>query len=264
MRTERDIGAMATIEPRKKTNKFRLLKLDAGFFNGQGLTSSEEYDSYKDFITRLTLKPYEISNTLSLGGGLSFFQGGVIQNTDVVYRMTNGAGGKMFVADSSSGNIGAKAPRKYRGLDAQLSIKHPWGKTELRGEYWWGTQTSFADESFTPSILKSAPYYIREFNGAFFYLLQNIVNEKNLLVIKYDIYDPNVHISGKNIGSASSNTHAGDVRYNTFGVGYIYFHNPHIKVMFWYDVIKNETTSLEDHTSDLRDNIFTCRLQFRF
>lgn len=264
MRTERDIGMMATFEPRKKNNSLRLIKFDAGVFNGQGLTGPEEYDSYKDFITRVSLKPYYISNSVSLSSGISFLEGGIIQNSKYIFRMSNTNGGKLFFVDSSLNNIGKKAPRKYRGIDAQLRIKNNWGKTELRGEYWWGTQTSSAAESSTPATLPSQPYYIRDFNGAFIYLLQNIINEKHMIVLKYDIYDPNKHIAGNEIGILNSNTHAGDVKFNTFGAGYIYFADAHLKVILWYDVIKNEKTLLEGYTSDIRDNIFTFRLQFRF
>jgi hypothetical protein len=264
MRTERDLGAMASFEPRKKSSPLRLIKLDAGFYNGQGLTGSEDYDSYKDFITRLSLKPYKLSNTVSLSSGLSFFEGGFIQNSNYIYRMDGRNGSKFFSVDSSVTNIGKKAPRKYRGIDAQLKIKNQWGKTELRAEYWYGTQSATADESSTPGILLKQPYYIREFNGAFFYLLQNIVSDKHMLVLKYDIYDPNKHVSGKEIGTPNSNTHAGDIKFNTFGAGYIYFADTHIKLMLWYDVIKNEATLLDGFTTDIKDNIFTFRVQYRF
>lgn len=264
MRTERDIGMMATFEPRKKSNRLRLLKLDAGVFNGQGLTGPDEYDSYKDFITRLSLKPYSISNFVTLSAGLSFFEGGIVQNSNLIYRMDGDNAGKIFSVDSSVNNIGRKAPRKYRGLDAQLRIKNNWGKTELRGEYWWGTQTSSAEESTTPPTLLTTPHYIREFNGAFVYLLQNIVNDRHMIVLKYDIYDPNRHIAANEIGAPLSNTRSGDVKFNTFGAGYIYFADPHFKLVFWYDVIKNEKTRLDGFTSDIKDNIFTFRVQFRF
>ncbi len=262
MKSERDVGMMATFEPRKKSNPLRLLKLDAGFFNGQGLTGPEEYDSYKDFISRVSLKPYNLSKTVSLSAGLSFFEGGIVQNSNIIYQMTNG--GKHFSVDSSVNNKGEKAPRKYRGLDAQLRINNGWGKTELRGEYWWGTQSSSADESSTPGTPLIQPYYIREFNGAFIYFLQNIFTEKHMLAFKYDIYDPNKKLSGKEIGVPDTNTHAGDIKYNTFGAGYIYFADPHLKIVVWYDVIRNETTLLNGYTSDIKDNIFTFRVQFRF
>jgi hypothetical protein len=264
MKTERDIGAMATFEPRKKDNPLRLFRLDAGFYNGQGLASSEDYDSYKDFIVRAALKPYNLSKTISLSSGISFFQGGLLQGSNYVYRMGGPGGTKFFFVDSSVNNIGKKAPRKYRGIDAQLKIKNSWGKTEIRGEYWYGTQSASADESTTPALLLKQPFYIREFNGAFFYLLQNLGSEKHLAVLKYDIYDPNKHVSGHDIGAPNSNTHAGDIKFNTFGVGYIYFADTHIKIMLWYDVIKNEKTLLDGFTSDVKDNIFTCRVQYRF
>ena len=264
MRTERDVGMMATFEPRKKSNPVRLLKLDAGFFNGQGLTGPEEYDSHKDFITRLTLKPYSISNSVSLSAGLSLFEGGIVQNSNFIYRMDGKGAGKIFTVDSSAVNVGRKAPRKYRGVDAQLKIKNKWGKTELRGEYWWGTQTASADESTTPPTLLTKPHYIREFNGAFICLLQNIINDKHMIVLKYDIYDPNKDIAGSEVGIPLSNTHAGDVKFNTFGAGYILFADTHLKLTLWYDVIRNEKTSLEGYTSDVKDNVFTFRVQFRF
>ena len=85
-----------------------------------------------------------------------------------------------------------------------------------------------------------------------------------MLAFKYDIYDPNNKLSSKEIGLPGTNTHAGDIKYNTFGAGYIYFADAHLKFLIWYDVIRNETTQLNGYTSDIKDNIFTLRVQFRF
>lgn len=264
MRTERDVGAMASFEPRKKNNPLRLLKLDVGLFNGQGLTSREEYDSQKDLIARMSLKPYPLSRNVALSLGASIFQGGIVQNTPYIYRMENKNGGKVFSLDSSAGNVGKMAPRKYRGFDAQLKIKHGWGKTELKGEYWWGHQTGNSAESNTPAEVLNEPYYIREFNGAFFYLLQTVINERHMIALKYDIYDPNTNISGTQVGTPQSFTGAGDVRYNTVGAGYLFFADEHLKITVWYDFIRNERTAINGVTSDIKDNVFTLRTQFRF
>ena len=70
------------------------------------------------------------------------------QNSKYVYSM----GSDAFVVDSSASNIGGKAPRRYRGADAQLKIKHAWGATELRTEYWWGTQTATSTATETPPL----------------------------------------------------------------------------------------------------------------
>jgi hypothetical protein len=263
MRTERDLGAMISVEPRKKSNPFRLLKFDVGVFNGQGLTGPQEYDSYKDFISRLSLKSYPLSHKVSVSGGLSFMEGGLAQNSKYVYRMNGSDGVKAFIVDSSSDNIGAKAPRKYRGLDGQIKIKNPWGTSQLRGEYWWGKQSASAEESNTPGSVLDEPYYIRDFNGFFFYYLQNIVTEQHQLIVKYDFYDPNVKLKGAEIGSVQ-NSHNADIKYNTLGLGYTYYLNKHIKVLAWYDMIRNEVTSLDGYTRDVKDDVFTLRMQFKF
>ncbi len=259
MKTERDLGAMASFEPRKSNNRFKFLKVDVGVFNGQGLNAPEDYDSYKDLIGRISLKPVHLSPDVVLTAGTSLFEGGLVQNSKYIYS----GNGKSFRVDSSENNIGRKAPRKYRGFDAQLKINNPWGRTQIRGEYWWGTQTASANESITPAVVLNEPYYIRNFNGAFFYLIQNIA-DKHQFTVKYDFYDPNIKVKGEEIGAANSNTHSGDIKFNTVGFGYTYWFSKGIKLMLWYDVIKNEKTSLDGFTSDVKDNIFTCRMQFMF
>jgi hypothetical protein len=260
MRVERDLGAMVTLEPRKKSSPIKKLKVDFGVFNGQGLTAREETDSYKDLIGRVSLKPIDIGPGISLSGGASLFEGGFLQQTKYMYRIDN----KRFLVDSSAKNVGRKAPRKYRGFDTQIKFKNAWGNTELRGEYWWGTQTAIAGESNTPSVVVFEPTYIRPFQGAFFYLLQNVGGPNHQVILKYDFYDPNRQVSKGDIGATGSNTHAGDVRFQTFGFGYQYFFDDHFRVLGWYDIVKNEDTSLDGFTSDVKDNIFTLRLQYEF
>jgi hypothetical protein len=68
---ERDLGVMFSFEPQKKDHKLYHLKLDGGFFNGQGQSGTTDFDSHKDFISRLTLKPYSFKK-MELGAGLSF------------------------------------------------------------------------------------------------------------------------------------------------------------------------------------------------
>lgn len=263
MRTERDLGAMVSFEPRRKKDPLRYLKWDAGIFNGQGLTAPGEFDSHKDFITRLSLKPYPLSKNVILTGGLSYLNGGLLQNTRYVYTIADKTN-KAFVVDSSLDNIGKIAPRKYYGVDGQLQIKNGWGFTKLRGEYWFGKQTSFQNNSETPTSLLNEPIFIRKFDGAFFYLLQNIVNSKHQIGLKYDWYDPNTDIDGMEIGVAGSNLTAADIKFSTFSFGYNYYITENVKLLLWYDIVKNESTPLTDFTEDVKDNIFTCRLQFRF
>jgi hypothetical protein len=173
-------------------------------------------------------------------------------------------GAKNFILDSSMSNIGKIAPRKYYGADAQLRLNHDWGNTELRVEYWMGKQTATEANSETPTELLTEPYYIRKFDGAFVYLLQNIINNRHQLGVKFDWYDPNTDVKGDEIGNGGSNINATNIKYSTLSIGYNYYMNANLKLFLWYDFIKNESTSLIEFQGDVRDNVFTCRLQFEF
>lgn len=264
MKTERDLGAMISLEPRKTNHPLRHLKFDIGIFNGQGLAGPGEFDSYKDIIGRLSLKPYEITKGVNVSTGLSLLEGGLIQNTKYVYQTASAGNSKFFQVDSSLSNLGGKAPRKYRGADLQIKIESKWGVTELRGEYWWGKQTATATESETPGLLLNEPYYIRNFDGAFFYFLQNIVNKQHQVGVKYDWYDPNTKVSGSEIGAPGNNIGAANIKFRTWSFGYNYYINDNLKLFLWYDRVINENTSLSDFSGDIDDDVLTCRLQFRF
>ncbi len=269
MKTERDLGFMTSAEIKKKKNFASNFRIDAGVFNGQGLTASGDYDSYKDFIGQIVWKPTKITGNLLASGGVSILYGGIAQITNVTYRIGDKAGKKDFIADSITTRINDKLPRKYYGANLQLKYLTGWGATELRGEYWQGTQTAYQYTSETPGSQptdnngKNLPMYIRPFSGGFVTFLQNIVNEKHQLVVKYDWYDPNTDVAGKEIGNSNSFNQA-DIKYGTLGFGYIYYMSENFKIIFWYDRVKNEYTSYPLYTSDVDDDIFTCRLQFTF
>jgi len=263
MRTERDLGAMVSFESRNKNSSFRHFKWDAGFFNGQGLTAPGEFDSHKDFISRIALKPYSLSKKCAISLGVSYLNGGLVQNNRYVYTIEKKTL-KNFQVDSNANNKGKIAPRKYYGSDAQIKIKHAWGFTELRGEYWFGKQTSTESNSETPTTILNEPYFIRRFNGAFLYLLQNIASTKYQIGLKYDWYDPNTEVEGSEIGLPGSNINSTNIKYSTFSIGLNHYMNENMKVFLWYDMVKNERTGIEGFRNDLKDNVFTCRLQFRF
>ncbi len=264
MPSERDLGAMLSYEPQHPKQGTPHFRLDAGFFNGQGKSGPAEFDSYKDFISRLTLKPFSFGDAFSLGAGLSFLTGGQVQATKYKYEIAVHNGDKLFMVDSSLSNVGGKAPKQYYGADAQLVQTHNWGKTELRAEYWRGKQAGTKNTTVNAGTLPEEPSYIRAFDGAFFYFLQNIVNEKWELMAKYDWYDPNTNVAGTAIGKTGTNLSAADVKFATLGVGLTHYFTPTLKVLMYYDMVKNEQTALTGFNSDIKDNVFTCRIQMRF
>jgi hypothetical protein len=271
MKTERDLGLMATLENRRKNGAMKWAKLDLGIFNGQGLAGPGDYDSHKDFIGRISLKPRKIKGLgWTVSSSISGYYGGITSQQGRLYEVKGSAANAQFVGDSLPGNVGKLAPRRYYGADAQLKIPNRKGFTEFRAEYIGGFQTATATTSETPgsypvSSTTSAiqPLYVRPFNGAYFYYLQHLGLDWLQLVLKYDWYDPNTAVKGKQVIATKGFT-AADVKYSTFSAGFMVYMNAHVKTFIFHDWITNESTSMAGYTTDIKDNVFTLRVQFRF
>jgi hypothetical protein len=207
------------------------------------------------------MKPYAI-NKMEIGAGISILRGGWKNGTKYIYTSGNaGNGDKIFTVDSSASNLGRSSPRHYYGADIQLKLHHGWGETEWRAEYWFGTQPGTATSTTNPGALPNSngnplPTYVRHFDGAYFYFLQNIINAKHQLILKYDWYDPNIKVKKLDIGKPGTNLTAADIKYSTLGIGYVYYFNPQTKIIFYYDIVTNEITSLSGATTDQND-VFT-------
>ena len=266
MKSERDLGAMLSFDVRRDKHVLKFLRLDAGLFNGQGINAAGEFDNIKDFIGRIAMKPRNLNKNITLSAGSSILYGGLENNTKYHYTTVTGGGIKYQGVDSSESNIGTISPRRYYGADLQLRIKNRIGFTELRGEFITGLQTGTNTSSETPTALLTGTegFHTREFNGAYFYLLQSLFSVKHQLLVKYDWYDPNTKVKGPDIGMAGSNLTAANIKYNTLGLGYLFYITPNVKSVLYYSMPVNEETQLTGFTSDLRDNVFTMRLQFRF
>jgi hypothetical protein len=124
--------------------------------------------------------------------------------------------------------------------------------------------------------------YTRNFNGAYFYFLQNIGQTPFQAIVKYDWYDPNTDVEGDDIAKKpkQSNfkaTNAQDLKYTTLGLGLAYRWDANVKITAYYDMVTNETTNasttatngittfnLPGYQKDLKDNVFTLRVQYKF
>ncbi len=271
MKTERDVGMMLTLDVRRKKGFFKPFKLDVGVFNGQGLAGPGDYDSHKDVISRLSMKSRKIKRlgNISVAAAISGYYGGITSQSPWIYK-TSGIGVNAQVkGDSTPANVNYATPRHYYGADVQIKIPNRKGFSEIRAEYIRGTQTATAATSETPgsypvtSTGALVPLYIRSFDGAYFYYLQNLGSEKHQAILKFDWYDPNKKVKNKEVDPARGFT-AADVRYNTAGIGYLYYINAHVKMVLFYDWIMNEETGVTGFKRDIKDNIFTCRFQYRF
>lgn len=268
MKTERDLGVTFTLNPRWKDATLKNFVFDFGIYNGQGLAGPAEFDNSKDFIFRLSHKTYAFNN-FTIAGGISTLQGGLNHRLPVSYKMDRINDQWKMLKDSSAATINKVAPRRYYGADIQLATKTKSWKSELRAEMVSGLQTGTSTNSTTPGSYPvdnksiALPYYTRTFNGAYLTFVQTLNSTDNQIILKYDWYDPNSKVKGMDISSAKGLSPA-DVRFDTFGFGFLHHFNTHFKAVLYYDIIKNESTQIEGYTADRKDNVLTLRTQFYF
>ena len=267
---ERELGAMLTFQMPKEW-KMNFLKIDAGLFNGSGPTAVD-FDYQKDFIGRIRIDKVSKSEKFKYGFGVSYYDGGWRQGTSKVYSMDQDSGGTMaFLLDRDTANFGAISKRNYMGADIQFSYDFPFGLTTLRAEYIQGSQPGSSSSLASPAVQPTTDNYDRNFDGAYFYFIQDIFQTKHQLVVKYDWFDPNTDVSGDNIGKSAfpatsyMKTGRADFKYTTIGIGWIYRWDSNLKIIAYYDMVTNETSkNVALMGKDLSDNVFTLRFQYKF
>jgi hypothetical protein len=265
MPRERDLGAMLTFNS-KKIAKF--LTADVAIVNGSGL-SARDYDSRKDIVGSLNFKFDSLANgKLHLGFGASIYKGTVRSNTDT-YFTDNGNG---FAANVKPENINKNLNRDYYGANLQLQYDNTFGTTTFKTEYVEGTQPGvanstslagpYASQSFATQPLTNL--YLRHFNGYYFWFTQQIAKSRFTALLAYDVYDPNTKVKENAIGLVGNNTTGGDIKYNTFGYGITCAVNARLKFTVYNEHVVNNGTTLTAYQADLKDDVFTTRLQYRW
>jgi len=92
------------------------------------------------------------------------------------------------------------------------------------------------------------------------------------VVVKYDVYDPNSDLAAGDIGVAPQSSVA-DLKYSTLGLGFIHHWDENVKFVLYYEFVDNEkisqavassSSSLAPYAENVKDNLFTLRMQFRF
>jgi hypothetical protein len=277
---ERDLGGMLTIQG-PKTSNWNWLKLEGGFFNGTGGPSAgantSDFDKFKDFIGHLTINRYSKNEKIKWAIGASIYDGGYRVDTFNVYKFaTDTAGIKGFTIDEKKAEVGKdistrkEAKREYIGFDGQVSVDWMAGITTLRAEYFEGKQPGTSSTTASAAAAVTADTYKRNFNGAYFYFLQNIAQTPFQAIVKYDWYDPNTDIKGDEIGKAVKQsgfktTNSTDIKFTTLGLGLAYRWDANLKITAYWDKVTNETSAnLSGFKKDIPDNVFTLRAQVKF
>ena len=260
---EKDLGAMLILAPSKES-PLNFLKLNAGLFAGNGM--KQDSKTLRDFIGKLTASK-NIGTDGSWELGFSYYKGGVFQGNKNVYDMD----GKAFTVDSSASNVGEYAKRQYFGLDGALIFNTEAGQTKLMAEYLWGNQPGTSGSSKSPNDAKNpaGDTYLRNFNGYYVMLVQDLGQTPFSLVAKYDSYDPNTDVDGDNVGKTdkqgSKATNKTDLSQSTFGAGLIWRAMSNVRLTAYYEVNSNETSkNVAGYDKDRKDNLFTLRMQYKF
>jgi len=271
---ERELGAKLFYAPPSGSLSF--LRADLGLFNGSGPTANE-YDNFKDIIGHIAAQvPFDAIGA-ALDFGVSAYSGKVRNNTKFLYTpgdLPNGRKG--FVVDSTASNLNAGVDRQYFGLDAQFYLDIPTiGGMILRGEYIAGKQPGTTSTSVSASAQPTTALYDRNFAGYYAYLIQNI-GDRNQVVVKYDLYDPNTKADASDFvatnTSGASGLTATDIKYSTWGLGLVHHWDENVKFMLYWEIVRNEklsqlagtTSSLRTYSEDVRDNVLTFRVQYKF
>ena len=263
---EREIGMK--LEMASEMGLFSFVNVKAGLFNGV-LNTANENDNTKDFIGRAGFQlPLEDMN-LAIDGGVSLYSGKVQSNSKFVNSFSTAT--KTHSIDSTAANNGSTYERSYLGVDVEVYYDLPLlGGLSLRGEFIQGKQpgTSTSNSFYNPGATSTALYQ-RNFSGYYVNYIQNIGLSHQFL-LKYDVLDPNSDADATDIGAPGTNLNVADVRYSNVGIGWIYYWDPNVKFVFYYDMVTNESInsaasgSLATFTGDLKDNVFTFRIQYKF
>lgn len=271
---EREIGAKLAFSADQGIASFFNLK--AGIFNGVTTLQLDNDDS-KDFIGRAGFEIPLRNAGMGIDGGFSTYLGKVTNTDTNATGITKGAAYEMYgkVFKRMTGQKGKEFDRQYFGLDLQYYLDIPViGGLTLRGEYLWGIQpgTSSSSSFYQPSSggTPHGAVYSRNFSGAYLYWVQ-CWGTKVQSVIKADYYDPNVNVEKHDIGVSGSGTGIADIAFRTAGIGLVYNWDANLKFMFYYDIPKNEKSfnltnkdPYKNFSRDLKDNVFTLRVQYKF
>lgn len=254
---ERDMGAMLSLQGTEKSI-WRNFNLELAVVSGN--STNLELDNHKDFAAHLTYHNL-FSDRFELGGGFSYYSGGVYQGNANVYTMENST----FVLNSNVKNAGDFALRRYFGADLQLTFKTKFGASQFYGEYIFGSQPGGESTTKSPDYtsLPDDDTYIRNFTGGYITFVQELGSNSISFLTKYDFYDPNIDVKKNAIGLGG--TTKADVRYNTIGTGLLWQLQNGLKLTGYYDFVMNEQSDkLSGYDKDMADNVFTLRLQYKF
>jgi len=295
---ERAVGAKLEYNPVNTPLHFQLALLngnDGLTINnnaGTNLNTNEnkDIDNYKDIMVRATYN-------LSLGsfGGLDFGAHGYFGSLKSNALKTLSSD-YTTIKDVKFGDA---VKRNWVGGEFQL-FADVLGGLSIKGEYIAGKNASIGYSPVaaagTTAAIPGVANFQNNFAGYYIYFIKNL-GKKNQFAFRYDYYDPNTDITGKDVTitkytSADATTlknrvsGKSDLATSTFGFALHHYFDDNLRISLNYDIVNNEKVGSTagvsnlmenytkadgtvvknglDYTKNVNNNLLTLRIQAKF
>ena len=283
---ERAIGAKLEFNPINFP-----IRMQLALFNGaEGITinnntgsnlnnnENKDFDNFKDLMARVTYN-LKLGSFGGLDIGAHGYFGKLKSNALSTYSSD--------YTTVKTAKLGDAIARNWVGGEFQL-FADVLGGMSVKGEYIAGKNASIG-YSPTTAIPLGVANYQNKFAGYYLYLIKNL-GKKNQFAFRYDYYDPNTDITGKDVsinGYAATTTIAkktsgkSDLATTTLGFAFHHYFDDNLRISLAYEVVQNEkvgttgkvvdnytnpdgTTGSLDYSSKVNQNVLTLRIQAKF
>jgi hypothetical protein len=292
---ERAIGAKLEYNPINVPFHFQLALLNGAdgitINNASGVnlntTENKDFDNYKDIMVRTTYN-------LQLGnfGGLDFGAHGYFGSLKSNALKTLSSD-YTTIEDVKFGDA---VKRTWVGGEFQF-FADLLGGMSIKGEYIAGKNASIGYSPVaaagTTAAIPGVANFQNNFAGYYLYFIKNL-GKKNQFAFRYDYYDPNTDITGKDVTivkytSADATTlksrtsSKSDLATSTFGLALHHYFDDNLRISLDYQIVQNEKVGsvgilTEDYTKAdgtkvlkgldygkvVNQNLLTLRIQAKF
>jgi hypothetical protein len=250
-------------------------------------TENKDFDNYKDIMVRATYN-------LQLGsfGGLDFGAHGYFGSLKSLATQTLSSD----YTTIKDVNFGDAVKRNWVGGEFQL-FADVLGGLSVKGEYIAGKNASIGYSpvaaSGTTAAVPGVANFQNNFAGYYLYFIKNL-GKKNQFAFRYDYYDPNTDITGKDVTVKkftpadativkSKTSGKSDLATTTFSLALHHYFDDNLRISLDYDIVQNEkvgtagaltedykkadgTTVAKglDYSKVVNNNLLTLRIQAKF
>jgi hypothetical protein len=293
--SERAIGAKLEYNPQNVPIHLQLALLNGNealtIVNNAGVNinsnENKDFDNYKDLMARVTYN-FKLGNFGGLDFGGHAYYGSLKSNA--LYTLSSD------YSTIENVNLGDAVKRNWAGAEFQL-FADLLGGLSVKGEYLAGKNATIGyapvAAAGTTAAIPGVANFQNNFSGYYVYLIKNL-GKKNQFAFRYDYYDPNTDIKGKDVtisqytspdATTLKNRVSGksDLATTTFSLALHHYFDDNLRITLNYDIVQNEKVGSEgvltedytkadgtkvpkgiDYGKVVNNNLLTLRIQAKF